>query len=141
MNMIRLQVCLVCAAWLVGAGPAAALDGGVVVANPSVPGSKLSAVALKDIYTGRTTYWPDGQPVIIIVLAGDDDTALKSASGMDASQFRTYWQRLVFSGRGQQPKKADDAVTLLALVAATKGAIALMPTDAIYAGIKKLEVK
>ena len=60
---------------------------------------------------------------------------------MDASQFKTFWQRMVFSGRGQQPKKADDAASLVALVASTKGAIALVPADADLKGVKKIEVK
>jgi hypothetical protein len=60
---------------------------------------------------------------------------------MDASQFKTFWQRLVFSGRGQLPKKADDAGSLVALVAATKGAIALVPAEAGLTGVKVLEVK
>jgi hypothetical protein len=47
----------------------------------------------------------------------------------------------MFSGRGQQPKKADDATALVALVASTKGAIALAPLDADLKGVKKLEVK
>jgi hypothetical protein len=60
---------------------------------------------------------------------------------MDASQFRTFWQRLVFSGRGQLPKKAEDADSLVALVAANKGAIALVPADAGLKDVKILDVK
>jgi hypothetical protein len=48
---------------------------------------------------------------------------------------------LVFSGRGQLPKKAEDAASLVALVAATKGAIALAPADFELNGVKTLEIK
>lgn len=118
-----------------------ALDGAVVIANPDVPASSLSADALKDILTGKTKYWDGGQAVVIAVLPDKTDAALKQACGMDSSAFKTYWQRLAFSGRGQDPKKTADAAELVNLVAATKGAIAIAPADAALSGVKPIEIK
>lgn len=130
-------------AWLmVGlACPAFAFDGAVVIANSTVAADSLSAEALKDIYTGKTRYWDDGQAIIIILVPDKTEVALKQASGMDGSQFKIFWQRLMFSGRGSEPKKAPDAAALVALVAATKGALALVPADASLNGVKIIEVK
>ena len=69
------------------------------------------------------------------------DAALKEASGMDASQFKTFWQRLAFSGRGQLPQNVRDADSLVALVATTKGAIAIVPADAALNGVKKIAIQ
>ena len=124
-----------------GALKAAALDGAVVIANAGVPADSLSADELKDIYTAKTKYWNNGQAIIIVVLPDKTDAALQQASGMEAGQFKTFWLRLAFSGRGSQPRKADDAVALVALVAATKGAIALVPADADLKGVKIIEIK
>ncbi len=129
------------ALFLAGALRALALDGVVVIANEGVSAGSLSADALKNLYTGKTTYWDGGQNVVIVVLADKTDAALKEASGMDASQFKTFWQRLTFSGRGQMPKNAADTASLVALVASTKGAIALVPADADLKGVKKIEIK
>jgi len=120
---------------------ALALDGAVVIANPSVAADGLSAEALKDIYTAKTKYWADGQAIIIVILPDKTDAALQQASGMNGSQFKTFWQRLTFSGRGSEPKKADNSASLVALVAATKGAIALVPADAALKDVKTMEVK
>jgi ABC-type phosphate transport system substrate-binding protein len=128
-------------ALLAGVWRAAALDGAVLIANSSVAADSLSADALKDIYTGKTKYWDGGQAVIIAVLPDKTDAALQQACGMDSSSFKTFWQRLAFSGRGQEPKRADDAAGLVALVASTKGAIAIVPADAALTGVKKLDVK
>jgi ABC-type phosphate transport system substrate-binding protein len=118
------------------------LDGAVVIANSSVAADSLSADELKDIYTAKTKYWDDGRAIIIVILPDDEmDAALQQASGMDGSQFKTFWQRLTFSGRGSEPKKAGDVAALIALVASTKGAIALAPADAVLAGVKKIEIK
>ena len=118
MKKFFLKIGLAGAMLLAGVLHASALDGVVVIVNKSVPVDSISAAALKDIYIGRTTYWPDGQSVSIAVLAegtgdGKTDLALNEVSGMDAGQFKTFWQRMVFSGRGKQPKKAGDAATLV----------------------------
>lgn len=119
---------------------ASALDG-IVIANESVTASSLDAAALKDIYTGKTMYWDGGQAVVIVVAGDKTDAAVQEASGMGASQFKTHWQRLGFSGRGQPPKKADDVEKAIALVSSTKGAVAIVPAGTDAKGVKKIEVK
>jgi ABC-type phosphate transport system substrate-binding protein len=146
MKSLSLKIGLACAMLLAGALQAAALDGVVIIANKSVPADSISAAALKDIYTGRTTYWPDGKSVKLAVLDNQitdkTDAALEEASGMDStSQFKTFWQRMVFSGRGQMPQKFGDTASLEAYVASTKGAVAIVSADADLKGIKKLEIK
>jgi len=141
MKSFSFKIGLFCVVLLAGAFQALALDGAVVIASSSVTAGGLSADALKDIYTGKTKYWGDGQAVIIVVLPDKTDAALQQACGMDSSSFKTFWQRLAFSGRGQEPRTADDAASLVALVASTKGAIAIVPADAVLAGVKKIEVK
>lgn len=132
---------LLAAAALLGAAlPALALDG-VVIANEGVSATSLSASALKDIYTGKNMQWEGGQAITIVFVGDKTDAALKEASGMDSSAFKTFWQRLAFSGRGQQPKKVDDGAAAVALVASTKGAIAIVPADAELKGVKKIELK
>lgn len=141
MKSLLLKLGLLCVVLGIGSLHAFALDGAVVIANSGVAADSLSAEALKDIYTGKTKYWDGGQSIIIAVLPDKTDAALQQASGMEASSFKTFWQRLAFSGRGQEPKQASDAASLVALVASTKGAIAIVPADAVLTGVKKIEVK
>ena len=132
---------LFCAVLVTTSFRALALDGAVVIANSSVAAESLTADALKDIYTAKTKYWEGGQAIIIAILPDKTDAALQQACGMDTSALKTFWQRLAFSGRGQEPKKAADAAALVALVASTKGAIAIVPADAVLDGVKKIEIK
>jgi ABC-type phosphate transport system substrate-binding protein len=141
MKSFSIKLGLLVALLAAGSFRALALDGAVVIANASVAADSLSADALKDIYTAKTKYWDGGQAIIIALLPDKTDAALQQACGMDTSSFKTFWQRLAFSGRGQEPKKADDAAALVALVASTKGAIAIVPADAVLTGVKKIEVK
>ena len=133
---------VLCATFIVaGVFRAHALDGVAVIVNPDVATDHLSADKLRDIYTARTKYWSDGQAIIIVVLPDTTDAALQQVSGMDGSQFRTFWQRLAFSGRGSEPEKADSTADLVAFVAATKGAIAIVPADAVLNGVKRIDIK
>jgi hypothetical protein len=132
---------LACLALQVGALGATPTPGALLIAHADVPADRIATAVLKNIYAGRTMYWDGGQRVVIAVLPDLTDSALKELSGMDASQFRTFWQRLVFSGRGQQPLKANDVSSLVALVAATKGAVALVPANAVLHGVKIIEVQ
>ena len=145
MKSFFLKISLVCVTLLAGALPAVALDGVVVIANKSVPVNSISAAALKDIYIGRTTYWPDGQSVKLSLLddqiTDQTDAAFEEIGGMDTKHFKTFWQRMVFSGRGQMPKEIGDTAALVAYVASTKGAIAIVLADADLKGVKIIEVK
>lgn len=136
-NLLK-SVFIASAIWLCAAGSARAQD---VVANPGVPSGSLDKAALKDILLGKTAYWDGGQAVVIVVLTDKTDAALQEATGMSGSAFRTYWQRLTFSGRGHQPKEADSVEKVLALVAENKGAVALVPAGTPLTGVKKIEVK
>jgi len=128
------------AALLAGVCQSFGLDG-IVVANDSVPAASLTPAAIKDIFTGKTMYWEGGQTITIVFVADKTDAALKEVSGMDTGGFKTFWQRLAFSGRGQQPKKVDDAAAAIAAVATSKGAVAIVPADAELKGVKKIEIK
>ena len=112
-----------------------------VIANNRVAAASLDKGTLKDTLTGKTAYWPGGEGVTIIVLADKTDAGIEETTGMSASAFKTFWQRLAFSGRGKQPKTADSVEKLMAMVAETKGAIALVPAGTAPAGVKKIEVK
>ncbi|MEY4916132.1 MAG: hypothetical protein RL616_45 [Verrucomicrobiota bacterium] len=132
---------LLLAVLIASATAARALDGAVVIANSSVAADSLTADAIKDIYTGKTKYWDGGQNVVIGVVPNQGDAALQQACGMDYSGFKVFWQRIAFSGRGQEPKKSASTAELVQLVATTKGAIAIVPADTKLDGVKKIEVK
>jgi hypothetical protein len=138
-NLVKMIV-ITAIAMATGLCQALALDGEVVV-NNSVASDSLDAAALKDILTGKTAYWPGGDAVVIVIVPDKTDAALEQASGMNSGAFKTFWQRLAFSGRGQQPKTADDGDKAVALVSSTKGAIAIVPSGTKLDGVKKVTVK
>lgn len=141
MRNISRKIVSVFVLFLAGVLHAGSLAGVLVIANVGVRTDHISAAALKNVYTGRTDYWDGGDHVVIAMLADTNDEALNEVSGMRGSEFRTFWQRLVFSGRGQEPRTAADLAALVKIVASTRGAIALVPSGAALSGVKILEVR
>lgn len=141
MRLTWLKLGLLIVLSVAGTFSAPALDGALLIVNPSVVTESLSAKELKDIYTARTKYWDGGQAIVIVVMPDQTDAALEQASGMDGNQFKTFWERLAFSGRASEPERVGNTADLLAFVASTKGAIALVPNDAKLTGVKVIEIK
>ena len=141
MKITSLKIGLAGLALMLSLPCALADDAFLVIANDSISATNITAAELKDIYTGKTTYWSGGQSITIVVLSERDEDPLMEVSGMDASQFKTFWQRLAFSGRGKMPKSAREVAATVSLVASTKGAIALVPVDTDLKDVKKLEVQ
>jgi len=128
--------------WLGFSTSSALAQSGVdLIVNPAVPVTSLDKNALKDVLLGKTTYWDGGQAVTILLLTDKTDKALEEITGMPASQFKTHWQRLTFSGRGKQPKEVDTPEKLVAAVAEGKGTVALVPSGTELKGVKKLDIK
>jgi phosphate transport system substrate-binding protein len=47
------------------AGTEYARDGVTIIVHPANPAVNLSLAELKDLFTGKTTAWPDGKPVVL----------------------------------------------------------------------------
>lgn len=125
---------------LLGASPGASALDGMVIVHPSVTVTQLTSSALKDILTGKTMYWEGGEAIVIVYSGGQADPVLKQASGMDSNAFRTFWQRLAFSGRAKPPKKVDDVPNVVTTVASTKGAMAVVTSNASTSGVTRISV-
>jgi hypothetical protein len=140
MKMTGLKPGLLLGAIWLASFSAHALDG-MVIANESVTVTNLTPAMVRDIYTGKTMYWAGGQAIVLVVAGNATDAAIQEASGMSPTQFRTHWQRLGFSGRGQPPKKSEDIERAIALVRSTRGAVAIVPRGTEAKGLKSIEVR
>lgn len=112
-----------------------------LLVHPGVSISTIDRTALKDILTGKTSYWESGQAITIVLAQDKADGIIQEITGMSASQFKTHWQRLTFSGRGKQPKVVDPD-KLISTIFETKGSMAFsLDVPGSEAGVKKIEIK
>lgn len=97
------------------ASMAAYADEVVIIVHPSNPLTTISVDDVKKIYLGKKKFFPEGGKVI----PGDQPKGTQSRKffyggiiGKSETKLKTYWSRLIFTGKGTPPKviESDSAV-------------------------------
>ena len=115
----------------------------IIVANNSVPPEMIKKSELKDIFLGNTIKWEDKTKINIVIQKKSDahNEFVKSITNKSASQFRNYWKKMVFTGKGSAPKSFAKNAELLAYIAKTDGAIGYIAADVKPEGVKVIKVQ
>lgn len=106
--------------------PVCAQAGVVVIANASVKADALTADQVSKLYMGRATSLPDGAAVEPLELAeGAPARADFLGKVLDKTeqQWRSYWSRMIFTGKAQPPRPMGSAAELVRAVASNPGYI------------------
>lgn len=104
-----------------------------VIVNKNVAQGSLSEDNLKAIYLGRMTAWQNGTKVEFVIMNDRleiHEDFLKKYIGRSSAQFRNFWKKQVFTGKGRMPKQFDSEGKLLEYVSATDGAIGYVSAEA-----------
>jgi hypothetical protein len=102
---------------------------GSVYGSNGIPDSALSKEGLKEVLIGQTRFWSNGSPIQVAVLSGEEtDQLIETYSGMNSNRFKNHWKRLVFTGKGVQPKSFDSVEELAAYAAENSNVIAITAT-------------
>lgn len=92
------------------------LTGGVahaelaVIAHPGVKLVGISKSELKDIYLGRARSLPNGTPVEALDQSSDSPARrqfMRDVLGMDERALKSYWAKLIFTGKAKPPRALD----------------------------------
>lgn len=84
----------------------------VVIVSAKSPLTTLTRKDVADIYLGRTNEFPRGAPIVPIDQAEDNAQRTEFywlVTGKSPAQVRTYWSKLIFTGRGEPPRSEDNA--------------------------------
>jgi ABC-type phosphate transport system substrate-binding protein len=118
---------------------AAADDRPVVIVNARVDEQAIPLVNVRTIFSMRLSYWKNGLPVRVFVLADDHPTHVqfsKQVLGIYPYQLRWAWDRLVFSGTGQAPTTVSDEEEMKRRVSSTPGAIGYLSRSKVDETVK-----
>jgi len=118
----ELALCLI----LLCGWPARAVAEEVVVAvNPRTPaGEPTARNTLSAIFGMRLRAWEDGTPIRVYVLPDNHAVHIafcKQILGVFPHQYRTAWDRLVYSGTGQAPLEVASEAEMRARLAGIRG--------------------
>ena len=98
----------------------------VVLVSSRVGSSSLSREDIRNIYTGKTTFWPNNTPVRVYNRPAGSPAGRKfyrSLLGMSHGSFREHWNELQLSGGGIAPATVSSGESMLARIAGSSGAI------------------
>ena len=96
------------------------------VVHPSVDQTTFSKLELRRIFSKRITKWPNGQPIVVFVLASKNpihQRFSKEVLKIFPYQLDRIWNKMTYSGVGTAPIVVKDYTTLLEEVKKTPGAI------------------
>jgi ABC-type phosphate transport system substrate-binding protein len=122
---MRKTRCLILLLGLMSVWSAARAQDVVLVANKSVQISAIRITDLRAIFLGAKTRFADGSHALPVLLKGGPvhEVFLANYLGESPQEFRTRWQKAVFTGQGAMPKTCDSEAAVIEYVAATPGAI------------------
>ncbi|MFH2066124.1 MAG: substrate-binding domain-containing protein [Pseudomonadota bacterium] len=113
----------------------------LIIANNSVPQESLNKEELQNIFLGKMAKWSDNTSIYFVTSETDaHEDFLKMYINRSSSQFRNYWRKMVFTGKGQKPKAFKTDEELIQFVSETSGAIGYVGSDAALTNVKTITV-
>ena len=111
----------------------------VVVVSTSSPVAKLDKEQVANLFLGKSLSYPDGSTALPVEQT-DGSTAHeefhKSVTEKSASQLKSYWSKMIFSGKGTAPKEVASNSELLKLLAGNPTMIGYVEKNAIDKSVK-----
>ena len=97
-----------------------------VIVSANSPVSKLDKEQVANLFLGKSSSFPDGSAAMPIEQT--DNTAAheefhKQVTEKSASQLKSYWSKMIFSGKGTAPKEVPSNAELLKLLASNPAMI------------------
>ena len=110
-----------------------------VIVSSNNGNSNISAADISKVFLGKSKSFPDGSQAIAID-QNDDSAARKEFNdkvlGKSDSQLKSYWSRLIFTGKGTPPKQLANDTAVKAAVAGNPGMIGYIDASAVDGTVK-----
>lgn len=116
-----------------------AFAGMVVITSAKSSVKSLSKSDVAALYLGKTTSLPGGGHAKLYDLADANpgrEMFYQAATGKSASQVKSVWSRLVFSGRALPPKELSNDAAVVKAVAADPDAIGYVNASAVDGSVQ-----
>ena len=110
-----------------------------VIVSASNANATLDKATISKIFLGKSKSFPDGAQAVPI--DQNDGTAAREAFnssvlGKSASQLKSYWSRLIFTGKGTPPKQSGNDSDVKALVSNNPNMIGYIDSSAVDGSVK-----
>ncbi|MFT2089390.1 hypothetical protein [Paraglaciecola sp. 2405UD69-4] len=97
-----------------------------VIVNPSVATHNITQAQARRIFSMRQASWPDDAIITVYVMEDTHKTHITFSTqvlGLFPYQLDRIWNKLVYSGLGEEPIKVSTEQEMLEKISSTPGAI------------------
>lgn len=111
----------------------------VVVVHPSSTIASLSQDEVQRIFLGKTKKFPNGDQAVPVNQDEGQairDTFNQKVCSKDSGQYRAYWSKLIFTGKGAPPKEVENDAEVKDLVAKNPNIIGYIDSSQVDASVK-----
>jgi ABC-type phosphate transport system substrate-binding protein len=101
----------------------------------------LSANQLADIFLGKASRFPDGGLAVPVDLNDgsiERDRFYSKIAGKSPAQIKSYWSKIIFTGRGQPPRTVRNDLDMKKYIAANVAAIGYIEETMVDASVRVL---
>ena len=114
----------------------------IIIAHPDLQES-LSRQDIKRIFLNKRKLWDDNRVITFAMLKDNDvhTNFLRDFVHKTPSQYRCYFRRLVFTGKGRPPKMFDSRQRLVEFVSKNAGAIGYVPAGTDIGNARAIELE
>ncbi|MGE0087655.1 MAG: hypothetical protein AB7S75_24860 [Desulfococcaceae bacterium] len=115
----------------------------LIVDNKDVPETDLSQQEIQEIFLGKRVQWSDNSRIRFVTV-GDAEIHgmfLKQYVRLSEADWKIYWKRMVFTGRGLPPETIATEAELINFVSKNKGAIGYILSEGLPGASEKNPVK
>jgi ABC-type phosphate transport system substrate-binding protein len=113
----------------------------VAVVSAKSPVTTLTKSEVADLFLGRSYRFPGGMPAVPI----DQDEGTRAReefyatfAGKSPAQVKSYWAKIIFTGRGQPPRTVSSDAEVRKILAANPQAIAYIERGAVDSSLRVL---
>lgn len=120
-----------------------AQNGFRLIVHPTNPVTALSVAGASKLFFCKQTKWPNGllvRPVDQVESSPVRRKFSPAIHGMDVPSVKSFWQEMVFSGRGEPPPERASDAAVIAYVRANPGAVGYISATAPADSVKVVTV-
>ena len=111
----------------------------VVIVSANSPINSLDKEQVASLFLGKTTNFPNGssaQPIEQTDSTAAHEEFHKSVTEKTATQLKSYWSKMVFSGKASAPQEASSNAELLKLLSSNPAMIGYVDKSAVDKSVK-----
>ncbi len=114
----------------------------VIIVNKSVKNDSFTKAEIRNIFLGTTTEWQNKKKISFYTLnkLGAHKKFVRQYTRKSPDQFRAFWRRQLFTGKGKIPRSFKTEAEMVKHVAENEGAIGYVSSSASVDNVKLITV-